>query len=39
MIAAIAKDRGWPLRELTRSQHSLEDIYVQIAKPGGEEQE
>ena len=26
-------ERGWVLRELTRSRHSLEDIYVQVTKP------
>jgi len=31
--------RGWTLRELTRSQHSLEDIYVQVTKPNPEETE
>src|SRR5881396_1311771 len=28
-IFELARARGWPLRELTRSRHSLEDIYVQ----------
>ena len=32
-IFALAQANGWKLRELTRSQHSLEDIYVQITKP------
>jgi hypothetical protein len=27
------------LRELTRSRHSLEDIYVQVTKPTEEEEE
>src|SRR5258707_6259844 len=30
--------RGWPLRELTRSRHSLEDIYVQVTRPEEEEE-
>ena len=29
LIWLMARDRGWILRELTRSRHSLEDIYVQ----------
>jgi len=38
-IFALARDRGWLLRELTRSRHSLEDIYVQVTRPKGEEDE
>ncbi len=37
LIFALARDRGWVVRELTRSRHSLEDIYVQITKPDEEE--
>ena len=37
-IFQIAKDRGWALRELTRSRHSLEDIYVQVTRPKEEEE-
>jgi ABC-2 type transport system ATP-binding protein len=36
-IFALARSRGWTLRELTRSRHSLEDIYVQVTKPNEEE--
>src|SRR5579859_6255029 len=36
-IFTLAQQRGWVLRELTRSRHSLEDIYVQITKPDEEE--
>ena len=36
-VALIAQQRGWLLRELTRSRHSLEDIYVQVTKPDEEE--
>jgi ABC-2 type transport system ATP-binding protein len=36
-IFALARERGWILRELTRSRHSLEDIYVQITRPDEEE--
>src|SRR6266702_2357417 len=32
-IFALARERGWSLRELTRSRHSLEDIYVQVTRP------
>jgi ABC-2 type transport system ATP-binding protein len=35
-ISALAQKNGWPLRELTRSRHSLEDIYVQVTKPKSE---
>jgi ABC-2 type transport system ATP-binding protein len=38
MIFTLARERGWVLRELTRSRHSLEDIYVQITKPKDEEE-
>ena len=37
-IFALCTERCWTLRELTRSRHSLEDIYVQITKPGEEEE-
>jgi ABC-2 type transport system ATP-binding protein len=39
MIFALAQANGWPLRELTRSRHSLEDIYVQVTKPTQADQE
>jgi ABC-2 type transport system ATP-binding protein len=38
-IFALAQERGWVMRELTRSRHSLEDIYVQVTKPIEEEEE
>jgi ABC-2 type transport system ATP-binding protein len=38
-IFALACKNGWTLRELTRSHHSLEDIYVQVTKPKTEEPE
>jgi ABC-2 type transport system ATP-binding protein len=31
-IFAVAKERGWSLRELTRNRHSLEDIYVRLTR-------
>jgi ABC-2 type transport system ATP-binding protein len=39
VVFALARQNGWALRELTRSHHSLEDIYVQITKPATEEAE
>jgi ABC-2 type transport system ATP-binding protein len=36
-IFTLVTQHGWVLRELTRSRHSLEDIYVQITKPDEEE--
>jgi ABC-2 type transport system ATP-binding protein len=38
-IFELARERGWLLRELTRNRHSLEDIYVQVTRPGEEEEE
>jgi ABC-2 type transport system ATP-binding protein len=38
MIFELARERGWPLRELTRNRHSLEDIYVQLTRPAEEEE-
>jgi ABC-2 type transport system ATP-binding protein len=37
-IFNLVQERGWKLRELTRSRHSLEDIYVQVTKPSEEEE-
>ncbi|HTY87048.1 MAG TPA: ATP-binding cassette domain-containing protein [Candidatus Acidoferrum sp.] len=37
-IFALALERGWTLRELRRSHHSLEDIYVQVTRPTEEEE-
>jgi len=37
-IFSIVRERGWTLRELTRSRHSLEEIYVRITQPDEEEQ-
>jgi ABC-2 type transport system ATP-binding protein len=36
-IFALARERGWLLRELTRNRHSLEDIYVRVTRPEEEE--
>ncbi|MDB6111395.1 MAG: transporter related-protein [Pedosphaera sp.] len=38
LIFAVARERGWQLRELTRSRPSLEDIYVRVIRPNGEEE-
>jgi len=38
-IFMLAREQGWMVRELTRSRHSLEDIYVQITRPNEEENE
>ena len=32
MIYEVARARGWLLRELTRSRHSLEDIFVHVTR-------
>jgi len=37
-IDSLVRARGWPLRELTRSRNSLEDIYMQVTKPKEEEE-
>lgn len=37
LVFELARERGWPLRELTRNRHSLEDIYVQVTRPEEEE--
>ncbi|MDB6026616.1 MAG: ABC-type transport system involved in gliding motility, ATPase component, partial [Verrucomicrobiales bacterium] len=37
-IFTEAKERGWVLRELSRSRYSLEDIYVRVTRPEAEEE-
>jgi ABC-2 type transport system ATP-binding protein len=37
-IFALARERGWYLRELTLNRHSLEDIYVQVTRPDEEDE-
>jgi ABC-2 type transport system ATP-binding protein len=37
MVFALAREKGWSLRELTLSRHSLEDIYVRVTRPEEEE--
>ena len=39
VVFALAKERGWKLRELTRRRHSLEDIYVRLTRSPEEEEE
>ncbi|MFO1476340.1 MAG: ABC transporter ATP-binding protein [Verrucomicrobiota bacterium] len=37
-VYALARERGWYLRELSRNRHSLEDIYVQVTQSEEEEE-
>jgi ABC-2 type transport system ATP-binding protein len=37
-IFSIVTERGWKLRELTHSRHSLEDIFVRVTRPDREEE-
>ena len=37
-VYALVAERNWPLRELTRSRHSLEDIFVRVTRPNPEEE-
>lgn len=37
IIFALVCKEGWSLRELTRSRHSLEDIYLRVTRPEEEE--
>lgn len=37
LIYTMARMRGWTLRELTCSRHTLEDIYLQVTKPDEED--
>jgi ABC-2 type transport system ATP-binding protein len=37
LVFDLVRERGWGLRELTRQQHSLEDIFVHMTRPGEEE--
>ncbi len=38
-VFAMVRDRGWALRELSRSRHSLEDIFVRVTRADREEEE
>lgn len=37
-VFAVAHERGWALRELTRNRHTLEDIYMQVTRANEEEE-
>ena len=37
-VYALAVARGWKLRELSHSRHSLEDIFVRVTRPNAEEE-
>jgi ABC-2 type transport system ATP-binding protein len=37
-IFSMVRERGWVMRELTRNRFSLEDIYVRVTRPNGEEE-
>jgi ABC-2 type transport system ATP-binding protein len=36
-VFSLVCERGWRLRELSRSRHSLEDIFVRVTRPNQEE--
>jgi ABC-2 type transport system ATP-binding protein len=38
MVYELARLNQWTLRELTRSRHSLEDIYIQVTQPNEEDE-
>jgi ABC-2 type transport system ATP-binding protein len=38
LVYEMARKHGWMLRELTRRRHTLEDIFVRITRPPGEEE-
>src|SRR5437773_8225121 len=38
LVFEQVRSRGWELRELSRAQHSLEDIFVHITRPDREEE-
>src|SRR5688572_109159 len=37
-VFAVVCHNGWQMRELTRSRHSLEDIFVRVTRPDKEEE-
>ena len=37
-IFELAQSRNWPLRELTRSRRTLEDIFMRVTRADGEEE-
>jgi ABC-2 type transport system ATP-binding protein len=38
LVFSICKQRGWAMRELTHSRHSLEDIYMRLTRRDEEEE-
>jgi ABC-2 type transport system ATP-binding protein len=38
LVFEEVRTRGWSLRELSRAQHSLEDIFVHVTRPDREEE-
>ena len=38
LVFEEVRERGWPLRELTRRRHSLEDIFVHLTRQGRTEE-
>jgi len=38
LVFEKVRARGWALRDLSRAHHSLEDIFVHITRPDGEEE-
>jgi ABC-2 type transport system ATP-binding protein len=38
LVFELVRHHGWALRELTRSRHTLEDIYVRVTRQGEEEE-
>jgi hypothetical protein len=39
LVFEQVRQHGWPLRELTRSRHSLEDIFVHLTRTQRREEE
>ncbi len=39
LVFALVQQRGWALRELSRRQYSLEDIFIHVTRPEREEDE
>jgi len=37
-IFSLVTERGWKLRELSRTRHSLEDVYIRLTRPETEEE-
>jgi hypothetical protein len=38
MVFLEVRSRGWIMRELSRTRHSLEDIFVHVTRPDREEE-